>query len=326
MKDHPLCTIIVPTIGRPKYIGASLASVAAQTYLPLEILVSDNGPEPSVDIGEIQRQNLQAEVRLIHPQPPLLPPARHFNLCLEAARGEYVFIMGDDDLMAPGYIAASMECILDDPSVNAVIARQTEINETFFGPVSDAPIRFTTMMGEEFFARWLEGKIQGVWTTFPMVARRRRLLECGGLPEYPDASHSTNTLLLQLCLGSRLGLLDGGYYYRVYPASGGLAMPWRNLLAANREHERDLLALQRQGRLEKKLFLGVLRANTRLLLGRWKWLYRRRPGFENKVRPVSDIALRILNLAWRHGPGAVPGLHKLAKRPKRNRLSQQKIT
>ena len=311
MKDNPLCTIIVPTIGRPKYIGAALASVAAQTYRPLEILISDNGPNPSVEIGEIQRQAPQAKVRLIRPLPPFLAPARHFNLCLKEAQGEYVFIMGDDDLMSPGYIGASMECILGEPSVNAVIARQIRVAESFFGPVSDAPIQFTTLTGEEFLSQWMiEGKLQDVLTTFPMVARRRQVLEYGGLPEYPDASHSTNTLILQLCLGAKLGLLDGGYYYRIYPTSGGLATPWRNLVAANQEHERDMLDLHKAGRLERKLFLALIRGNTHLLVGRWKQLYRRRPGLKNKVRPVFDIATRIFNLGRLYGLGAVPKLHK----------------
>jgi glycosyltransferase involved in cell wall biosynthesis len=311
MKDNPLCTIIVPTVGRPKYIGAALASVAAQTYRPLEILISDNATNPSVEIGEIQRQSPQAIVRMFRPLPPLLPPARHFNLCLKEARGEYVFIMGDDDLMSPGYIAASMECILGEPSVNAVIARQTRIEESFFGPVSSAPIDFKTMTGDEFVSQWvIERKLQDVLTTFPMVARRRQLLECGGLPEYPDASHSTNTLILQLCLGAKLGLLDGGYYYRIYPTSGGLATPWRNLFAANQDHERDLLDLYQQGRLKKKFFLALMHSNTQLLVLRWKNLYRHRSGFENKVRPVLDIAFRIFDLGWRHGLGVMPKLHK----------------
>jgi len=310
MKGNPLCTIIVPTVGRPKYIGAALASVSAQTYRPLEILISDNAPNPSVEIGEIQRQSPQAIVRLFRPLPPLLPPARHFNLCLKEARGEFVFIMGDDDLMSPDYIAASMKCILGDPSVNAVIACQTRIGESFFGPVSSNPIHFKTMTGEEFLSQWLVGKLPDVLTTFPMVARRRQVLEYGGLPEYPDASHSTNTTILQLCLGAKLGLLDGGYYYRIYPASGGLAMSWPRLIAATQENERDLFDLHREGRLNKKLFLTMVRGNTQLLISRRKQLYRRRPGFENKVRPVFDIAFRIFNLGWRYGLGAVPRLHR----------------
>ena len=307
MKDNPLCTIIVPTIGRPKYIGAALASVAAQTYRPLEILISDNGPNPSVDIEEIQRQAPQATVRLIRPQPALLAPARHFNLCLKESRGEYVFIMGDDDLMSPGYIAASMECILGEPSVNAVIARQTRIEESFFGPISSAPIRFETLTGEQFVDQWLvKVKIHNVLTTFPMVARRRQVLECGGLPEYPDASYSSNTLLFRLCLGSKLGLLDGGYYYRIYPTSGGLATPWPKFVAATEDYDRDLLELHKTGRLERTYFHAILRGNTQLLVFRWRQLYRQRPGFENKVRPVFDIILRALGLGLRYGPGAWP--------------------
>jgi glycosyltransferase involved in cell wall biosynthesis len=309
MKDNPLCTIIVPTIGRPKYIGAALASVMAQTYRPLEILISDNGTKTSVEIEEIQQQ--QVEVRLFRPLPALLEPARHFNLCLKEARGEYVFIMGDDDLMSPDYIAASVKCISGESSVNAVIARQTRIGEFFFGPISGAPIDFITLTGEEFVSQWaIEGKLPDVLTTFPMVVRRQQVLECGGIPEYADASHSTNTLILQLCLGAKLGILNGGYYYRIYPTSGGLTTPWCNLVKATQSYDRDLLVLYKTGRLKKNLFLALVLGNTGLLILRWKKLYRRRPGFANKVRPVLDIAFRIFNLGWRFGLGAVPKLHK----------------
>jgi hypothetical protein len=156
----------------------------------------------------------------------------------------------------------------------------------------------------------IERKLQDVLTTFPMVARRRQLLEYGGLPEYPDASHSTNTLILQLCLGAKLGLLDEGYYYRVYPTSGGLAASWRKLVAATQDYDRDLLDLHRQGRLKKSFLLALMHSNTQLLILRWKNLYRQRPGFENKVRPVRDIAFRIFNLGCRHGLGVMPKLHK----------------
>ena len=141
-----------------------------------------------------------------------------------------------------------------------------------------------------------------------MVVRRRQVLECGGLPEYSDASYSSNTLLFKLCLGAKLGLLDGGYYYRVYPTSGGLATPWRKLVAATQDYDRDLLVLHQTGRLKKRLFLALVRGNTHLLISRWKQLYRHRPGFGNKVRPILDIAFRIFNLGWRHGLGVMPKL------------------
>jgi glycosyltransferase involved in cell wall biosynthesis len=309
MNDKPLCTIILPTIGRPKYFGAALASVAAQTYRPLEILISDNAANPPVEPVEFQPMP-QVNVRWVR-RPARIEPAAHINLCVKEAEGEYVFLMSDDDLMAPGYIAASMECILSEPAVNAVIARQIRVEESFFGPIADAPIPFETLPGNGFVSRWLiEGKLNDILTTFPMLARRRQMLECGGLPGYPDASNSTNTLLFELCLGAKAGLLDGGYYYRVYPTSEGLKTPWRWLLAATQDYDRDLLALHKKGRLENRLFLAITRGNTNLLISRWKQHYRRRAGFENKVRPVLDIAFRIINLGWHYGLGTVPRLYK----------------
>jgi glycosyltransferase involved in cell wall biosynthesis len=310
MKEKPLCTIILPTIGRPKYFGAALASVAAQTYRPFNILVSDNAANPPIELAEIQKWAPEAIVRLVR-RPARIEPTDHINLCVKEADGEYVFFMSDDDLIVPGYIAASMECILSEPSVNAVIAQKTRIEESFFGPISNAPIHFKTLPGNKFMARWLiEGNLNDILTTFPMLVRRRQMLECGGLPEYPDGSYSSNTVLFELCLGAKVGLLEGGYYYRVYPTSEGLQTPWRWLFAATQNYDRDLLALHKKGRLGGKLFLAIVRGNTGLLISRWKQLYRRRAGFANKVRPVLDIAFRIFNLGWHYGLGAVPKLHK----------------
>jgi glycosyltransferase involved in cell wall biosynthesis len=313
MKEKPLCTIILPTIGRPKYFGAALASVAAQTYRPFNILVSDNAANPPIELAEIQKWAPEAIVRLVRRSTRLAGP-HHINLCLQEADGEYVFIMSDDDLIVPGYVSAAMECMSSEPSVVAVVALQTAIDESFFGPVSNLPINFKTLLGNEFVTRWFNGENPGVWNLFPMLVRRRRVLECGGFPDYPTGSYGDITLFFQLCLGAKMGLLDGGYYYRVYPTSAGLAAPWRGLLMATNCYERDLLDLHKKGRLERKLLLAIIRSNTHLLIGRWKQLYRHRPGFENKACPLFDLALRTLSVSWRYGLGALPKLHKYVRR------------
>ena len=143
-----------------------------------------------------------------------------------------------------------------------------------------------------------------------MLVRRSRVLEFGESCDYPTGSFSDLTLFLRLCLGAKMGLLDEGYYYRVYPTSEGLSALWRELLMALSCYERDLRDLHNQGRLERKLFLTILRGNTRLLFSRWKQLYRRRSGFENKVRPLLDMAWRTLAVGWRYGLGSQPTVYK----------------
>ena len=196
--SKPLCTVIIPTIGRPKYFGAALASVAAQTYHPLNILVSDNAAKPPIDHAEIHKLAPANNVRLVR-CPTRLAGAEHINLCLKEADGEYLLLMSDDDLIAPGYVSAAMECILRDPDVNVVVSKQTQIDENFLKPVCDFPIDFKALPGNEYVTRWFTTGGLGVLTVFPMLARRLDILECGGLPNYPytfgeemSQSRSTN--------------------------------------------------------------------------------------------------------------------------------------
>jgi glycosyltransferase involved in cell wall biosynthesis len=309
MNEKPLCTVILPTIGRPKFFGPALASVAAQTYRPLEILVSDNAANPPIELAEIQKWAPQANVRLVRRSTRLAGPD-HFNLCLKEVDSEYVFLMADDDLIAPSYLSAAMECILSNSLVGMVTAVQTAIDESFSGPISNAGISFKILPGSEFAVRLFDGDNPGVWNINPMLVRRRQVLEYGGFGDYPTGSFSDYTLFFQLCLGAKLGLLDGGYYYRIYPTSEGLAAPWRGLLMALSCYERDLLDLHKKGRLERKLLLLIIRGNTGLLLSRWKELYRHRPGFENKACPLFDMAWRTLAVGWRYGLRAEPKLYK----------------
>lgn len=310
MKEKPLCTIIIATIGRPEYFGAALASVSAQTYRPLNILISDNAANPPIDRAEIQNWAPGADVRLVRHN-TRLTAVKHANFCLQEATGEFVFLMSDDDLIAPDYINTAMECMETDSQVGVVISQQTKIDESFFGPISRATIQFKTLTGSNFVTQWaIENKMPNLLTTAPMLARRLEILEHGGFPDYPDGSHSPNLLLFKLCLGVKVGVLDGGYYYRIYPMSSGLLTPWGLLLTATENYDRDLLELHQQGRIKKELIRALLLGNTRLLVARWRNIYRHWKGLGNKVTPVFDIAFRILRLGWLHGLGTVPKIHR----------------
>ena len=308
----PLCTIIIPTIGRPKYFGPALASAAAQTYTPLSVLVSDNAANPSIELAEIRKWAPNANLRLVRREPKMTPSA-HMNLCFQEAGGDYVMVLSDDDLIVPGYVSAAMDCILSDASVSVVLSRQEAIDENFLGPLSGLPITSSTLPGNEFVSTWFREGSQGVLTMIPMLARRQHILECGGLPEYPTGANSDNLLFFRLCLGAALGLLSGGYYYRVYPNSSGLAMPWSELVLAVEISERDIFALFKSGRLDRHTFFAMIRAGTRTLLARWKQLYRHRPGFENKICPLFDVLRRIPKVGSRYGIQAVPLVHKFLR-------------
>lgn len=96
-------TVAIPTIaGREHYLVAALATCLAQPDANLEILVSDNSPG---DAEAIARGTGDPRVRYVRPD-RFLPMATHWDFLLDHVTGDMVTIIGDDDGIMPGAVAA----------------------------------------------------------------------------------------------------------------------------------------------------------------------------------------------------------------------------
>jgi hypothetical protein len=93
-----LVTVVTRTLGRPCLADAA-ASIAAQPHRPLEWVVVDASGR-GVDVPAAG----DAPVRVASAGEPL-PRARAANLGLDAAQGERVLFLDDDDLLAPDALA-----------------------------------------------------------------------------------------------------------------------------------------------------------------------------------------------------------------------------
>lgn len=105
---QPLVSIIVPVYNVEHYIDACLASIRAQTWTHLEILlVEDCSTDASLQALAPHLQD--PRVRLIrHERNGGLSAAR--NTGIEAASGEYVMFVDSDDLIEPTLVARCVGC------------------------------------------------------------------------------------------------------------------------------------------------------------------------------------------------------------------------
>lgn len=88
-------TVLTATLGqRPGYLEEAVRSVRAQTILPLEHIVVDDG---SYSVGPLD------DVHVLQVSHRGLGPAR--NTGLEIARGEAVALLDDDDIWWPQHLA-----------------------------------------------------------------------------------------------------------------------------------------------------------------------------------------------------------------------------
>lgn len=118
---HPdantLISVIVPCYNAEATLPRTVASVLAQTYRQIEVILVDDG---STDSTANLMQGLAAadgRVKLIHQANGGVAAAR--NAGLAKARGAFIATIDADDLWAPDKLAAQLR-LLDDPAVGVV--------------------------------------------------------------------------------------------------------------------------------------------------------------------------------------------------------------
>ena len=95
----PLVSIIVRTLGREE-IRRTFACIASQSYRPLEIVLVD-----SADRGLAMEKYADVPVRVVTGL-GRLDRSRAANAGFEAARGEWVLILDEDDEVTPDHVAS----------------------------------------------------------------------------------------------------------------------------------------------------------------------------------------------------------------------------
>ena len=104
----PSVSIVIRTKDRPGFLRRALASVAAQAYPRLEVVVvNDGGEDPSPVLAEFESA---LEIFLVN-HPDAIGRSRAAQAGLEAATGELVNFLDDDDEFRPGHLATLVGAI-----------------------------------------------------------------------------------------------------------------------------------------------------------------------------------------------------------------------
>lgn len=116
IKDAPLVTVIIRTIGRKLLVRKALDSVALQTYPNIEVVLVDAVGEEDPQLGQwCGRFPLR-----ICGTARSLSRSKAANIGLENARGEYLIFLDDDDWFEPDHIAGLMKAMRENPDVQVV--------------------------------------------------------------------------------------------------------------------------------------------------------------------------------------------------------------
>ncbi len=111
---EPLVTVIIASYNHAPYIEQSIASVLAQSYPNIELLVVDDG---STDDSVARIRALQAIHGFDFRTQANQGLSRTLNSAIERARGQFIVPFGSDDIMLPARIAHQVAYLIDKPEV-----------------------------------------------------------------------------------------------------------------------------------------------------------------------------------------------------------------
>ena len=111
----PVVSIVIPAYNAGKYLRATLDSVLAQTYLPGQIIVVDDGSE---DDTQAMLRGFGKRIEVIRQENQGKSSA--INCALPRVTGDYVWFFDDDDVALPDAIASRMEVLHAQPDLDFV--------------------------------------------------------------------------------------------------------------------------------------------------------------------------------------------------------------
>jgi len=116
---QPLVSVIIPSYNHAGYLAATLDSVLAQDWRPLEVIVVDDA---STDATPEVLASYKDRVRSLRLNSNSGGPARPRNAAIRLARGKYVSVFDSDDLMLPGKLARQVGFLERSPDIPLVFS------------------------------------------------------------------------------------------------------------------------------------------------------------------------------------------------------------
>jgi len=237
-----LVSTVIPVRNRPRMVREAIASVLAQTYRPIEIIVCDDGStDNTAEAVEEAARECSGEMRLLRLTHRGQGPAREAGRL--AARGEFIQYLDSDDLLRPRKFEIQVAALREHPDCGVAYGFAGLWREG--APLPTTPHKWTGHTLPTLFP-WL--LVDRWWTTVSPLYRRT---VCDAVGPWLDLRMSE----------------DWEYDGRV-GALGTRLVHCREFVCDQRYHDEPRLIhpkdwLSPERLLERKRFLGLLLAHAR---------------------------------------------------------------
>jgi glycosyltransferase involved in cell wall biosynthesis len=124
MTQPALVSVCIPTFNGAAYLQATLDSIEAQTYPNIEVIVSDDGSrDDTLKIIEAHRSKSALPFHIHHNADHGIGP--NWNAALGVAKGDYLKLMMQDDLLAPEFLSTLVRAAEAVPDAGLIFCRRS---------------------------------------------------------------------------------------------------------------------------------------------------------------------------------------------------------
>jgi len=169
-----LVSVVIPTFNRRELVIEAIASVLAQTYANLEVLVVDDGSTDGT--GEAIATRYPGEPRVCYTWQPNAERSAARNTGIAQARGEFVAFLDSDDHWLPDKLEKQLAVFVADPSLDLVHADFIISGNLETAAMAPARPAIDGLMQGNLFPTLLQSDPIG---TLTVVVRRSALRERG---------------------------------------------------------------------------------------------------------------------------------------------------
>ena len=239
--DRPLVTFALLAYNQEAFIREAVAGAFAQTYQPLEIILSDDcsGDRTLEIMREMtQAYNGQHSVR-VRSNRFNLGIAEHVNILFEESSGDVIVLAAGDDISFPTRTSSSVDLLQRSPCATAVLLSADTIDE--LGKISGE--RIINRRTSEASFQTIKDLLTWRHRTFgaSRAVRREVFMQFGPLNE-ECPTEDTPLLLRSLILGPNILSKEKGILYRRHGKNLGDLKSTRNMniAAIYRQYARDV--------------------------------------------------------------------------------------
>ncbi len=200
-----LISVLMLTYNRENMVSCAIESVIAQTYTDFEFIIVDNGSTDRSGKIADKYAAKDSRIRVIHREKGSIGAGR--NTALDAATGEYIAFIDDDDFAEPDFLEFLLKlCEENDADVSICGATEKAFDEKKVMTAEEAIIelmwrkKYNMAFPTKMFRRELvndlrfpeDAKYDDIALMYKLLANANKVAY-HGLPKYTFYRHENNT-------------------------------------------------------------------------------------------------------------------------------------